>query len=366
MDDVARQVHQELREYTARGVATNNRPVLIHLNADTTWLLRVPYPRGIAAPKNRSHYNILIDPWLSGPQSDVASWFSTQWHVVESCVPTIAELEKQLQEAEILAKKGDPSSARQRSHRSADSQPETLVDAVVLSHEFTDHTHRATLLEINPITPVFATEKAADLVRSWKHFNQVIATPNFSLQNTDWRATSIDPLPSWIGISRVVTASDALYYHSAILIAFNIKSGIGSAGTEGTEAAEAIIYSPHGIVADDLSPMPKAVPPIKTLGLLHGLHDVGISFTKQLNLGAHNGLKVQRMCDAKYWIGTHDEVKKGGGFLAPFLRRTVIAVEEALSKERAEISQTRGLSDLAVMKSVKFVELRSGESLLME
>src|SRR5271163_2439233 len=73
-----------------------------------------------------------------------------------------------------------------------------------------------------------------------------------------------------------------------------------------------VIYTPHGISPTDLELVAKAEPRIQTLCLLHGLHDIKLG--AQLNMGAHNGLKVQRLLRAKYWIGTHDEIKKGGGF----------------------------------------------------
>jgi hypothetical protein len=45
-----------------------------------------------------------------------------------------------------------------------------------------------------------------------------------------------------------------------------------------------------------------------------------MDLSKQLNLGAHNALKAQRMMNAKYWVETHDEIKIGGGLIALFLR----------------------------------------------
>ena len=93
---------------------------------------------------------------------------------------------------------------------------------------------------------------------------------------------------------------------------------------------------------------------------------VGISFTKQLNLGALNGLKAQRKSGAKYWVSTHDEVKIGGGLIAPFLRRKVWTIKEAMEKEKAEESCVSESSPLAGLESVVFAELQSGQSLLLE
>ena len=71
-------------------------------------------------------------------------------------------------------------------------------------------------------------------------------------------------------------------------------------------SAEALIYTAHGINSGDLSHVSAARPPIHTLALMHGLHDVGMTQRFQLNLGAHNGLKANRILQAKYWVGTHE------------------------------------------------------------
>ncbi|KAK8051788.1 hypothetical protein PG993_003173 [Apiospora rasikravindrae] len=290
-------------------------PVLIHLNADTTWLVSLPYPPTAAAKgRGRSRFNILLDPWLQGPQSDVASWFSTQWHLVAPSVQTIDELNLLLAEVE-------PGDDDDKSKRTGEGRPASLIDVVAISHEFTDHCHETTLKELPRETPIFATDKAAELIRSWKHFDRVITTPGFSSENTaDWQKTlSVSPLPDWVGIGRVITAGNALYYHSAIMIAFKAEEDKnmleGSNTNPDSTAAAAVIYSPHGIKAADLASVKSAG--IETRALLHGLHDVRIWMTKQLNLGALNGLEAVRASGAKYWIATHDEEKKGAGSSRP-------------------------------------------------
>lgn len=241
------------------------------------------------------------------------------------------------------------------------------IDAVAISHEFTDHCNQHTLLELDPSTPIFATKFAANLIRSWKHFTTVVETPPFSSSQCDWRETSLAPLPNWIGISRMITESDALYYHSALLITFDLSPEQHNGSAVNPGAAEGIIYSPHGIHARDLrrlSDLPGAVPPIRTLALLHGLHDIRIS-VKQLNLGAHNGLQAQRSCRAKYWVSTHDEVKTAKGMIAPFLHRKMLTLQEAMEEERRVKGGISDDSELADMRGLTFADLASGESLLL-
>jgi len=290
---------------------------------------------------------VLFDPWLSGPQSDVASWFSKQWHVIDPALGSINEVEEFCAATEQLA-------------GNATSPPSTYIDAIVISHEFTDHCHKPTLLECHPSSPVIATTKAASLIKGWKHFDHVIETPPFE---KDWRIcgktirSAIEKVgklggwPEWVSVARVVTKSDKFYYHSAVMVLFDLS---GQA-----KEAEAVIYTPHGIHPESLGSLAKASPSISTLALLHGLHDVSIDWGQQLNLGAHNGLAAQKALDAKWWIGTHDEDKKGGGVVSWFLRRKKIPLQDAMAKV-ADDEGGEGKLD-----NVNFVDAESGQSLVL-
>jgi hypothetical protein len=393
------------------------RPILWHVNADTTWCLQLPRPTPPKRrrPDERHFYNILVDPWLAGPQSDVAAWFSTQWHAIESSVPSIAELDQRLCETEMSAQEAlHPHHISSSSIRTS-SAP--FIDLVLLSHEFTDHTHQPTLLEVPASVPVIATEKAADLVRSWGHFTTVLTAPTFSAARSDFRTPSLAPavLPPWLGVSRLVSADNKLYYHSALMVAFNLSPPHASAAAATNpnpntpnKEWEAIIYTPHGIHPSTLAPLTPhlsfshspalqdpfiddPLPPLRITALLHGLHAIYLPvILGQLNLGAHNGLAVQRACRAKYWVGTHDEVKKGGGLVSRMLQRTVLRVEDAVrggvspravvgKGERREESEGdfierdwSGVEDGEMdaptgeeMQGVNFVELASGETLVL-
>lgn len=338
------------------------------MNADTTWLIQLPVPE--SAGGSRKWFNILLDPWLSGPQADVASWFSTQWHAIPPALSSISHVEELCKKVEELSR-GDTGSSTHT------ASPDTLIDAVAISHEFTDHCHKPTLLECSPSTTVFATTKAAKLVSSWKYFDRVIETPPFSGSQSDWsESTSVEPLPKWVGIGRLVNEKDALYYHSAIIIAFDLSSSTTSTSHSTSSSptpSECLVYTPHGIHPPSLSPITEAEPPITTLAFLHGLHDVSIDWGQQLNLGAHNGLSAQRMIQARYWIGTHDEVKKGGGLVSWFLRRKVFTVEEALEREAEKMRKEEGVNGAegapsdqkGVLGRGEFKDLKNGESAIL-
>jgi len=386
MDEPSAQLQVDLRE-SVTDALKSRRPVLHHLNADSSWLLQIPRPITAVKRGGRYYFNILIDPWLSGPQSDLASWFSQQWHATESKVGSIAAVEELVRQTEILASGIRLGYGRKSNvdELLANGDIHSFIDVVAISHEFTDHCHKETLHEINKDVPVIATAKAASLVKSWSHFRTVLETPPFGGKNLDWHATAVPPLPEWLGISRLVSRGDALYYHSALMISFN--NGVSTDGQNGTnghiggtpysdepDAAEAVIYTPHGIHHETLKMVTEASPRIRTLAFLHGLHDVSIDWGQQLNLGAHNGLQAQRLLNAKYWVGTHDEVKKGGGLVAWFLRRKVISLGDALEKElKAEGNRkngaiTNGSNDaelqnvLESFEGTNWVEIGNGES----
>jgi hypothetical protein len=158
---VSAQLHLDLRAAVVRALATR-RPLLHHLNADTTWLLQVPRPASAIKHGSRIYYNILIDPWFVGGQSDVARWFSQQYHAVESKVKSVAEVEELITQVEMLAggrvfgSGGKKGSMRRRSGWTGEEES-SFIDAVAVSHEFTDHCHRETLEEVHPDVPVFAT-----------------------------------------------------------------------------------------------------------------------------------------------------------------------------------------------------------------
>lgn len=357
----SRQLKHDLDEATRRSLA-NRRPILHHLNADTSWLLQIPSPQ--ISRSHRAYFNILIDPWFKGPQSDIANWFSQQWHAQKSAVTSIAEVEELIYGIEDLCS---------CSTEIKEELGTSAIDAIAISHEFTDHCHKDTLLEAQPNIPVLASPAAAKLIMSWNHFRTVHATPVLSGRGFNWRRIAIPPLPDWIGIARLQKEDDFVYLHSALLVAFNAES-IGRGGMAGmkgrfdpTTPAECLIYSPHGIDPAVLLPIAAASPPLQPLAFCHGLHDVRLSKLQQLNLGAHNGLASQRILKAKYWLATHDEVKVGGGIVKWILRRKMISVEDAMEEEARELGADGTDDDMELaLGNPNFRMVGNGESIVLE
>lgn len=317
-------------------------PILHHLNADSSWLLQLPRPESAGSERTSSHYfNILLDPWLKGPQTDVAWWFSTQWHAEQSAFQSIADVERLASSTEDNDHKEDSVSESQSAEEINDEEASIYecqfdgcashhlknctIDVVAISHEFTDHCHKDTLLELPPSVKVIAPSRAAALIGSWRHFENVYEMPLFTGTQTDWRETCISPLPSWLSIARLIDERDPLYLHAATMISFSSSGG---------NAAQCVIYTAHGITLETAEPIIEAVPPLKPLCLIHGLHDVALPMMQQINLGALNGLRLYRTLKPKYWFGTHDEDKTAGGLVRHMLRRKVLSVEEAMESEK--------------------------------
>lgn len=326
LDDAGVQLHREI-EASIQSALDSRRPIIHHLNDDSSWLLQIPRPEIAIKRGSRVFFNIVIDPWFTGGQSDVASWFSRQYHAAASAVQSFAELEDLILGVERSASAQNLDSSWEGTVHEDTVETSSLVDVIAVSHEFTDHCHRETLLEAHPDVPVFAFEGAAALIKSWSYFRTVVPIGRISAdEQFDWRTSSIHPLlPEWLGICQLRQTEDPFKLHSALLITFNNRHGrpqskAGEAGRQrhgalqanDDETAEALIYTPHGVDYSEFEVIPKAVPSISTLVFLHGLHNVRVGtatgrFAMQLNLGSHNGLKAQRILKAKYWIGTHDE-----------------------------------------------------------
>ena len=62
MEEPSLQLHETLND-SIRAALESRRPILTHLNADTSWLLQLPYPVNTIPPPGRSRLNIIFDPW---------------------------------------------------------------------------------------------------------------------------------------------------------------------------------------------------------------------------------------------------------------------------------------------------------------
>lgn len=352
-------------------IKERRRPILTHLNADTSWLLSVAVPFGTEHRKGNKYLHLVLDPWFKGTQEDVRGWFSTQWHKEESRYQTLQEVEDLIANIEGLENKTEKLSHKESFDEAnvpgpdmtkvnstgtdastLDGSPlddgclESLIDGIIISHEFTDHMHEATLRSAQPSIPIFAPKgKAIDLLHSWDHFNTVIPielTPSPE-EEGGWRkwCPGQDKLPNlewaaWCKVTRLMAPEKSMIgYHEGVLLTWPrpgtlpgqyTEFPVPNPGVESREpdlasgSGEAVIYTPHGLPASACLPLSRNKN-ITTLALLHGEHDIRLAGA-QLNLGEKNGIEVVRETKAKYWCATHDEVKHASGVVSWFLSRT--------------------------------------------
>ncbi|KAL8795821.1 MAG: hypothetical protein Q9195_001701 [Heterodermia aff. obscurata] len=293
----------------------------------------------------------------AGVQIDYFPWFSRQRHAIRPVVESIKDLNKCLADIENVIQQRSSPSGHSQSDAIEKGNSNPYIDAVLISHEFTDHCNEQTLRELDATTPIFATKAAAAVIRRWHHFPVVQDISEFARPACDW--TEFSPsLPKWLGIVRFVSSLDIGHLHSAVMICYNLQYD-----SQEKQPAEAIIYTPHGIRADSLSQISQAMPIIRPLALIHGLHEVFVC-GQQLNLGALNGLEVQRSTGAKYWIATHDEVKQGKGLISYLLARNELTLDEATSKARSRDNVT--VDSAYDLSNFQFAELQSGESICLK
>lgn len=363
MDLSAAQLDRDLSDSVVEALAVR-RPILSHLTADSTWLLALP--RTDAPSSGRTWFNILIDPWFEGIQVDYYKWFSQQWHVIEPSVRTISDLNDRLKDREDVAE-ASSSTQKDDGFLRTEENKNPYIDAVIISHEFTDHCNEGTLRQLHSNTPIFAKPAAAKIIRSWCHFSSVQNIPSLASRDLDWRSYTMDSLPPWLAIFRISQPLDVTSTHSAVVICFPSGGERSCELDVNLEAsAEAIIYTPHGIPTKQLEILSHAFPSIHSLVLVHGLHEVFLGWFGQINLGAVNGLECQRQCSAKYLVPTHDENKSGKGLIEYVLRRKALTLEDATRqlkerwrKRHPEVDEDNRIDDF------NFVELNSGESLIL-
>jgi hypothetical protein len=218
------------------------------LNDDSSWLWEI---NGI---------KILVDPWFTPSQVDFFPWFSEQFHV--SPQPTVSEIPK--------------------------------PDYLFISHPFTDHCNKETLLNFPKEIPVIGNDTVLNKIRKWHHFEQLIHLSEAPLTMSEFKPKSKLDL-----------------VHSV----FHIAS------TEGS-----ILYAPHGSVVKDL---PKA----KVLLTTVSEYRLPFWLGGTVNLGFEKALTTFNNCGAEFLLCTHDEQKLGKGLVARLARKNyTMSIENPVIK----------------------------------
>lgn len=258
------------------------------MNDDSSWLLSWIGEGG----SGNGAFHLVIDPWLSGSQIDYFPLFSKQTHVVPPAFDDLKQLQDSL------------------------SSP---ISAILLSHEFTDHCHQATLESApDKAIPVFGHPGAKARLDEWAVFqNPVIpmriyrkkdatALPDSMSDLASREASSTDrlaALPADVQILYIPTnswldpAGDKL--HGLTFVCFTTSRHTYS-----------ILYSPHGLPGSSLDPVVaalNAIPGHTCLALIHNFDYIRLPLLGPVNLGRESGKGIVERLKPKYYIRTHGE-----------------------------------------------------------
>ncbi len=216
------------------------------LNADSSWLWEI------------NGLKILVDPWFSESQVDFHPRFSTQYHL--------------------------------------DKQPEVFElprpDFIFISHPFTDHCDKETLMKLSSEIPVICLSVIQRKIQKWGHFKQFISPSDAPFQ-----------------IEKISKTGFLDLVHHAYLISDGISS---------------MCYAPHGtrkIVQDkEASVLLTTVTTYELPFYLGGT----------VNLGLNKALQLAEQLNVKTVISTHDEAKIQKGIVAALSKRTFSNTQEIL------------------------------------
>jgi hypothetical protein len=209
---------------------------LTKLNADSSWMFSF------------DGLHILVDPWFTEAQVDFHPWFSRQFH--QSPQPAVGELQ----------------------------QP----DYIFISHPFTDHCNKETLLQFDKNIPVIALPSILKKIRKWDHFHKLM---------------TLEEVPFAI---QVLQTKNALV-HKAYLI---------------ESAQNKIVYAPHGAVL-------KNIPNVKIDAVISTTlcYQLPFFLGGTINLGQESAVRLQQQLHSNVLLTTHNEDKKGEGLVSFFAKR---------------------------------------------
>ena len=210
---------------------------LVKLNEDSSWLWEW---EGI---------RVLVDPWFTPSQIDFHPAFSEQFHLTEQ--PKVSDLDK--------------------------------IDYIFISHPFTDHCNKETLVQFDKDIPVISRPGTLKKISGWNHFNVLIP---------------IEEAPFKI---RVIP-SNAIF--DPVHFAFRIENEDGI-----------FIYAPHGTKANNLPKADLLITTTTTFKLPFWLGGT-------INLGYKKALRAKELSGASILVATHDEKKRGKGFVEKLAKKT--------------------------------------------
>ena len=217
------------------------------LNADSSWLWEI------------NGLKVLVDPWFSESQVDFHPRFSTQYHL--------------------------------------DKQPEVYEiprpDFIFISHPFTDHCDRETLVKFSSEIPVICLPSIQRKMQKWKDFNQFI---------------SIDAAPFML--EKISKTGFLDLVHHAYLI---------------SDGMSTMCYAPHGTRA--IKEGKQATVLLTTVTT----YELPFYLGGTVNLGLNKAIQLAEKLKVNTLISTHDEQKRQAGLVARLSKRKYTLSNEFLT-----------------------------------
>ena len=210
---------------------------LVKLNEDSSWMWEWDGIR------------VLVDPWFTPSQIDYHPAFSEQFHLTAQ--PKVSDLAK--------------------------------IDYIFISHPFTDHCNKETLVQFDKDIPVISRPGTLKKISSWNHFNVLIP---------------IEEAPFKISVIPSNSFFDPVHF------AFRIENEDGT-----------FIYAPHGTKATHLPNADVLITTTTTFELPFWLGGT-------INLGYKKALIAKELSGASILVATHDEKKIGKGFVEKLAKKT--------------------------------------------
>lgn len=383
-----------LEEPTA---TTTLRQMLRRLNADTSWLLQVPVIDGQRTKGDAAGtptYNIVVDPWLApSRQVDYHPLFSAQTRGEEASYASLSALSQALSHHTLEA------SARERTQGGArtedgggkaddddnDVDRDTAaikgnrIDAILISHPFTDHAHPETLWDLPQVQSgpidIFCTKQSHKAVTALLDKRRGGAKESFRLRlldildeefddrTRDGSLTTLlshqqDGLPQGLRLLRLPAKESWTYgpawadLHSAVALVWRNPLGRTSS----------IVYSPHGTLAKSI---PDVLATADARVLIQSFDRQSLPFFALMTGPVALGYEAALSCyDGKYGnssivvgadpqstarlyrptmlLRTHDEHKEARGLVGRIISRSSASVEDVQREVRRRRKDVQG------------------------
>ena len=217
-----------------------------------------------------------------------------------------------------------------------------VIDAIIITHEFSDHLHEETLLLLDATIPILATKSAIGRLKQNKVLSKrnmiEIPASNKGVQILDYNNTGI-------GIISATGAFD--YVHNALLIVPKTSANEinesdillcdkdnGTIDADTNTARGGVVYSPHGFFLNKRDAILKDLESYKIDVLIITMTEYYLPFYVggTVNLGIQHAANVVDFLKPKVVINCHSEKKRASGIIPLLAKPIYPSIEEIKEK----------------------------------